>query len=633
MLNFYTIFHLNLMYSSIEKAQRKKVIDKCYYPILRIAEEGFPLSIELTGLTLEIISREDPKWVDGLKNLIRSDKIELIGSGYSQIIGPLVPKDVNLKNQDIGLKVYEDILDVRPTIALINEMAYSKSMIDIYKESGYKAVIMEWNNPYRFNKHWKKEWLYYPQYAQGIRYKLPVIWVDSIAFQKFQRYAHGELSLREYIDYLYSHNRENNRFFSLYGNDAEIFNFRPGRYEAESDITHNEWNRIIKLLRILRRNDDFGFIFVAEALNHLEGNTLNLESPEQPIPVKKQEKYNINRWALTGRDDLKINTELAMILDHIRENDPTDDDWKKVLYFASSDFRTHITEKRWNEFIRDLRSFLVEHKIKRVPLKSTSKNTTFNLKYNRFYLTIESEGLEMIFSKVKGLTAKSIRFKNKDTMPLIGTLPHGYYDDISLGADFFSFHSVVERPGEHKYTNLSEVDYSVEQLEDRVILETYHEDRIAKFYRKYILLHDEIVILIKIEFPERSLSTIHPLNITFIPTSFDKDSLFFATHNGGSDLEVFYLKDKEVNHSQSLSSLISAKNGLGATEGIVVIGDKEKSIVVKHNRTMSALIPSIVFSPIDDTFFLRLQYSAQEIDDTFLPNDRPQAIECQFIIH
>ena len=48
------------------------------------------------------------------------------------------------------------------------------------------------------------------------------------------------------------------------------------------------------------------------------GNRLRLESPGQPIPVKKQGKYNVTRWAVTGRDDLGINTSCWRIYEALR---------------------------------------------------------------------------------------------------------------------------------------------------------------------------------------------------------------------------------------------------------------------------------------------------------------------------
>ncbi len=58
----------------------------------------------------------------------------MIGSGYCQIIGPLVPYKVNEWNQRLGIETYEQILDCRPNIVLVNEMTYSSSLVDLYKQ-------------------------------------------------------------------------------------------------------------------------------------------------------------------------------------------------------------------------------------------------------------------------------------------------------------------------------------------------------------------------------------------------------------------------------------------------------------------------------------------------------------------
>jgi len=512
-------------------------------------------------------------------------------------------------------------------------MAYSKGMVDIYKEAGYEAIVMEWNNPYRFHREWEKEWLYKPQIAQGIKHKLPVVWADSIAFQKLQRFVHGEIPLREYFDYLKTHTSKVKRFFPLYANDVEIFNFRPGRYETEANRKFDEWRRIKRVLDFLK-SKDFGFAFIEDVLKHTQNNILNLESPQQPIPVKKQEKYNINRWALTGRDDLGINTKIFRLLRIFDKKKPTKEDWKKLLYFASSDFRTHITQERWGRFNRKFEKFLDMWDAKPVHfvVKSNKKNN-FKIKQDLFYFSIESGKLSCIFNKNKGLTAKSIVFIDKSDKPLLGTLPHGYYDDISLGADFFSFHAIIEKPGEHKITNLCDSTPSTVVFADRVKIENVCFNKGVKFYKACEVFSDRFKIYLKIELPNRDFAIIHPLNVTFNPEAFDRDTLFFATHNGSASLEVFKLKDQPVAHSKSLSILISAKHGLGSTEGMVVVGDKDKSLIFKHNQTLSALVPSIYFLPMKDTYFLRLQYSAQEMDETFKPKEGKQIIECEFLIY
>ena len=349
------------MYSSIEESSRKEVIQKCYWPLFKLANMGIPIGVEAPAITLEIINELDPKWISTLSKYISEDKIEFIGSGYSQIIGPLVPAKVNDWNQKIGLQVYNELLGVRPDSALVNEMAYSGGIVEHYLNNGYKAIIMEWNNPQAGHPEWDNEWRYFPQRATGLAdHAIPVIWADSIAFQKFQRYAYGEYELEEYVKYLESHTGEESRYFPLYTNDVEIFNYRPGRYQTEVAIADDsEWDRIIALYTYLSQQDWNEFVLPNQVLSGLDdeygGNELKLESPTQPIPVKKQEKYNINRWALTGRDDLVINTKCYQIYHKLlKSNNENSDEWKELCYLWSSDFRTHITEKKWQKFFERL---------------------------------------------------------------------------------------------------------------------------------------------------------------------------------------------------------------------------------------------------------------------------------------
>jgi len=114
------------MYSSIDIEERPKIIEKCYRPLLKLAEANeIPIGIELSGYTLEKIKESDFEWIKKFKKLLKAEKIELVGSGYAQIIGPLVPVKVNDWNQKLGLEIYENILGIRPQIVLVNEMAYS----------------------------------------------------------------------------------------------------------------------------------------------------------------------------------------------------------------------------------------------------------------------------------------------------------------------------------------------------------------------------------------------------------------------------------------------------------------------------------------------------------------------------
>lgn len=642
-LYLYTIFHLNLAYSSILEKDYPVVIERCFWPLLNICEKtNVPIGIEASGYTLEKINEISSSWINKLKVLWENGACEFIGSGYAQIIGPLVPAEVNSHNLKIGHQVYQSLLGRNSQIAYVSEQAYSAGLVEHYINAGYKAIIMEWNNPYRYHPEWSKEWQYYPQLAVDPNEKsIPVIWNNSIAFQKFQRYVHSEIELEEYFSYLESHMGDSVRAFPLYGNDVEVFNFRPGRYRTESEVgTEEEWERIRKLFERLKADKNFQFSAPSDVLNFIgqegAGQFLRLESAEQPIPIKKQEKYNINRWALTGRDDLGINTKCYQIYDAFKKaklGEPTEEDWKELCYLWSSDFRTHITQKRWDLYLPRLnqfcekwgvkqKSFFIEPDEKTIELPYLNEH--FEVQGDARYVTVETESMKCVLNKVKGLAIDNLWFKNISTEPLIGTLPHGYYDDISLGADFYSGHIVIEKPGEHKITDLQKCKPKIFLKEESLLcVRAEIQDREVKFKKEYLfdISARSLTIKQEIEMPGRMLLTIHPLNITFIPTSFQKESLFYATHNGGKNLEKFKMGSREIYHAQSLSSLISAKHGLGATEGVVIVGDEKIQIIFQHDQTKSAVIPSVHFLPLNNgLYFLRLQYSAQEMDETFKEN-------------
>src|SRR5262249_51322258 len=254
MLQLFSIYHLNLAYSSIEEAQRPDVVRRCYWPLLRLGERsGAPIGIEASGFTLERAAEADPSWLAALRALVERGRCEFVGSGYAQLIGPLVPAPVNAANLRLGHAVYERLLGFRPRLAFVNEQAYAAGLIQHYLDAGYAAIVMEWDNPARAHPEWSAELRYFPQIAAGQDGEsIPLIWNKAIAFQQFQRYAHGESSLDDYLGYLAGHVAVAPRALAMYGNDAEIFDFRPGRYRTESAIdAGGEWDRIEQLYAAL----------------------------------------------------------------------------------------------------------------------------------------------------------------------------------------------------------------------------------------------------------------------------------------------------------------------------------------------------------------------------------------------
>jgi hypothetical protein len=622
-MKYYALFHLNLMYSSIEAEQRSVVIQNCYWPLLHMIENGFPLSIEISGKSLEILNDLDPNWVSQFKRLLRENRCELVGSGYVQSIGPLQPYDVNNKNQKLGLQTYEAVLDIKPKIALVNEMAWSKGIVEHYVRNGYTAIIMDWNNALFNNIDWEPKQRFYPQQIKDNNgLAINIIWADSLAFQKLQRVIYGSISEKEYYHFIENSVNGYAGFFPLYSNDAEAFNFRAGRYHAEKmgDYPNDEWKKVEKIFNAFKDNIATISQLTKENEVHLKEEPLKIESPSLPILVKKQDKYNILRWALSGRNDLDINTRCFKTAHIFRKNKIVDnDEWKQLCYLWGSDFRTHITEKRWRKYLKQLNRF--EKKYEKYFKANAHKKAKIIKVYEEDHLlNVETEAVELSLNLHKGLTINELIYKNAWQKPLVGTLWQGYYKDISLGADFFSGHAVIEKPARRKITDLSSSAYKIKNNE----VQFHVQDGELSFSNEIKLLSNGIEIRKKIQLPKRSVARIHLFHFTFFRENWDLSTLYYAAHNGGKKLEYFHLTETNVEHSKLYSILISAKNGLGATEGIIEIGDQNKKLIFKHNPAECAIIPQITFSKNQfGEHFFRLHYSAQEYDETFKTSAQP----------
>ncbi|MDC3245898.1 glycoside hydrolase family 57 [Candidatus Pseudothioglobus singularis] len=602
MLNLYNFFHLNIAYSAIEMEEHHVVIDRCYWPLLRLARKyDLPFGIELSGYTLERIAEIDLTWVEELKKLIKSGSCELIGCGYAQVIGPLVPADVTLENLRIGNQVYEDILGCRPTLALLNEQVYSAGMASLYLEAGYEAIIMEWNNSVRSNPDWSNEWRYLPHYACGTgSIQIPFIWNDSISFQKFQRYVHGEIELNEFLVYVRKHKSNRERAFPIYGNDVEIFDFRPGRYMTEAPLqSDGEWVRIDRLYSTLINEPKMSFILPSKVLDlqYIPGanQKLRLESAAYPIPVKKQDKYNPTRWAVTGRDDLGINTRCWQLFKALRGRaEVVDDDWKELCYLWSSDFRTHITAKKWSSYQQRLDEFSQRFQI-RNPITPKEKyhigmttdedkqGLTISVKRQGRMLVIMGERIIVKLNCSKGLALDSFIDLADSKETLCGTIHHGYFNDISFGADYYSGHLVFEAAGQAKITDLNTVEPEWVFIEGGVQVNAVIDTPLGVI-RKYWKIYDKgarLVLSYQLVWEKPIMGSLRLGYLTLIPKVFKSNNMIYRAHNGGKLLDTFTLDNSTVNHGRAVSLLITANQIIGNTEGEIEIGDSKRRIRIQ----------------------------------------------------
>ena len=70
-MNTFIFFHLNLFFSSLEKEDRKKVIQSCYEPIIELVEKtNIPIGLEVSAMTLLEIKKLKPNFIRKLKQKI-----------------------------------------------------------------------------------------------------------------------------------------------------------------------------------------------------------------------------------------------------------------------------------------------------------------------------------------------------------------------------------------------------------------------------------------------------------------------------------------------------------------------------------------------------------------------------------
>ncbi len=669
-LRLLCLFHLNLAFSSLEEESHAEVIRRCYRPALELARDtDFPIALEATGWTLRRIAELDPGWIALLRELLKQGKVEFVGSAHAQCAAPLLPAQVNAWNLRLGREVYQELLGVMPRIALVCEQVYSPGLVPLYLEAGYEALIVDWDNARRSHLQWPAEHRLHPQRALGGGRSMPIIWSKSIAFQKFQRFAHGELSLERYIDYVRGVAGGDGHALMLYANDVEIFDHRPGRFAAEPDLQEGEWQRIAQGLRALREQGVGIPALPCDVLDLLgapgAGHELQLESPSQPIPVKKQDKYNVSRWAVTGRDDIGINTRCRRLYEQLRRDGSADPErWRELCELWASDFRTHITESRWQAFLARLarveREWLPAVAARKIGLSDEPDGlgdepdglgdepdglgdepdglgdepdglgdepdglgdeldglsdgldgTRDELESISGDLAAVEDGdildlrrgaLTLRLNLRRGMAIEAFGDSRVSELPLLGTLEHGYFPTIELGADFYSGHLVQESPLTHKVTDLERVRPAVGVdargalcAQARIDTELGPIDKSIRLDAGGAGIELEWVL----HWPELPLGSLRLGHVTLLPESFRAPTLWYATHNGGAELVTHLIAGSRsdtgseshpiaypaFDHGAAVSALVSCRQGLGMTEGVVLLGDAQCTLRVEIDQS------------------------------------------------
>ncbi len=373
-LYLFTVFHANFAFSSIPSSHYSSIIERCFWPVLDCLER-YPelrLGVELPADSLAKAQEEDPLFVSALCRLAAAGRLEVVGSGLVQSILPLLPEEANRRILSLGQERYRQLLGASPVTAFVNEQVLSSGLLELYRQSGFDAVVVDWENS-KAACGLSPTLAHHPlQLTDGRHAGLTVLWNSTVAFQKFQRYLHREIEIDDYLQFVAGHCSEaEDRVFCLYGGDWEIIDYRPGdidfgyRQEARAG---REMGRLVALIEALSKDRRFSWVLPREAKNiGARAVATTLTSAAHPLPTKKQPRYNPTRWAVCGRSSPTANAECFLLYRYLRlleamrdgcggrsalVEESIDGLWEELCRLWGSDFRTHTTTEKWLDFTR-----------------------------------------------------------------------------------------------------------------------------------------------------------------------------------------------------------------------------------------------------------------------------------------
>ena len=731
-LYLYSVFHANLNFSYIPKDFYPQIVRRCYWPLLRIVEEQqVPLGLEFSAYTLEVVNKLDPSFVQRLRKLWQDGACEVIGSGYVQSIMPLIPAQVNRENLQRGNAIYRELLGDRPTTAYVNEQVYSAGLPRLYREAGYQTLIVNWESS--IPVHADPELRYQPCVVPaGDGAQIPVVWHSIVTYRAFQKYVEGEISLDMYLDGLLRHLPEvGERALPLYGSDWEVFDFKPWRAQPEEfrQPELGEMERIAGLLSLLKQQEDIEFITPGAVPQRFsELSVVRLESSANPLPYKKQDLHSVARWAVGGRDSVRLNSQCyelyqelllsdwymqhqpeSLSLQHERETL-----WQELCFLWNSDFRTFTTEEKYLEFrnrmgaaldrVGRLRETLQPSEVAPGEVLLTNcgpepaecEPVSFTISANgtgdsgppAYELQVDNATVPCqvtqniaVHSDVRRLTLEAIpalaaaqtgvgvirqvapSHVRRDVAHSIDTAQHVVETpSVSLqlhprrgGAiDKLVFPQVCTEPlvcqiqddllqsaglADHLFSgDLTLHDWLGRSITDHQIAEFQYPEpnerhdifvpvrcvirtelcTIWKTYRVY-LHQPRVDLTFRVQWRDVVPSSFRVGRMILNPYAFDRSTLYYATTNGGEDVELFLLKDQRVLHDEPLSAEVTAEGCLGATEGWVVLGDGTKGIGFITRPAVLYSVPMVHYEELGSdprAFLLMLSHSLGERDET-----------------
>jgi hypothetical protein len=617
-LSVFTVFHLNLAAAAIEEGTRPAIIDRCYWPLLAMALAFGPVGLAASGHTIELIAAHDASWIKQMRQLIARGKVELIGTGYEHVVGPLVPAKIIAANLKLANDVYARALNARPSVALLTEQAYSAGLVGHYLDAGYRALLMDWDACAAQHPKWRAEARYQPQLGLGADGRtIELLWTNAAAFEKLQGYAHGDISLDDYVAFIRSHKSKKRRALCLYASDSERLDV--GLSSGEKTGGNAEWQRVAAALVQVCATQGLRLAAPSAALERskVPAEPVRVETAACPIPVKNDRHHTIARWAVSGRDNIAVNAACERIYRALAKTSAGDDEWKQLCRLWAADARTQLSDARWSAYCAELQQFE-----KRLDVEPASAPASLlrGKPIDERFVDVATNALSARLDRRRGLAVSWLAFG--DDVPCVGAPPRESAE-LPAANTCFTGSSVLEQPGEPEVTDLEPAETEIDRdalgntvVAGRISTPLGPIQKMLRFHADRPRLDFDIVFHWK-EWPKGSLRLGH---ITLLADAFDAEHLAFAAHNGGAASERFALHGTTVEHGAPAAFLVSSSHGLGLTEGWAELSDGKRTVRVEVDRETAPLLGLLTHRLVKGRLFCQLALSMMELDDTRRPS-------------
>ncbi len=223
--------------------------------------------------------------------------------------------------------------------------------------------------------------------------------------------------------------------------------------------------------------------------------------------------------------------------------------WRTLCFLFSSDFRTHITEARWQALRTQLAALERELGCGASERGQPGRalHPAREVERDGALYRVRAGELELVLNARRGMAIASFVDRAVSEESLFGTIEHGYYDTIELGADWYSGALVQEAPLRHKITDLEPMTPSFSTGEGAVVVaEGACETELGRIEKRVTLDPERGSVQIDwtLHWSELPAGSLRYGALTLNPEAFERGSLWYATHNGGRALERHALGER-----------------------------------------------------------------------------------------